>query len=181
MVRSEQDCLQRRDDMGKPTRSYTMRSMERRSKGFTLIASLLMLLLLSGISIGLMMMVNSEGKVGDADLKNNTAYHNAEGGIEQMTSDLAAMFQTVQAPRPSDICALSSHQPYISGVTWKDYQVQPASGCAAPLSNNYGQIQSGPNQGLWAQIIPVSMLATAAQAGGQEVSMMRSAQVALIP
>ena len=31
-------------------------------KGFTLIASLLILLLLSGISIGLMMMVNSEGK-----------------------------------------------------------------------------------------------------------------------
>ena len=158
-----------------------MRSTELRSKGFTLIASLLMLLLLSGISIGLMMMVNSEGKVGDADLKNNTAYHNAEGGIEQMTSDLAAMFQTVQAPRPSDICALSAHQPYIMGVTWKDYQVQPASGCTAPLTNNYGQIQSGPNQGLWAQIIPVSMLATAAQAGGQEVSMMRTAQVALIP
>jgi Tfp pilus assembly protein PilX len=158
-----------------------MRSTELRSKGFTLIASLLMLLLLSGISIGLMMMVNTEGKVGNADLKNNTAYHNAEGGIEQMTSDLAAMFQTVQAPRPSDICALSAHQPYIQGVTWKDYQVQPASGCLAPLTNNYGQIQSGPNQGLWAQIIPVSMLATAAQAGGQEVSMMRSAQVALIP
>ena len=158
-----------------------MRSTERRSKGFTLIASLLILLLLSGISIGLMMMVNSEGKVGDADLKNNTAYHNAEGGIEQMTSDLAAMFQSVQAPQPADICALSAHQPYIAGVTWKDYQVQPASGCTAPLTNNYGQIQSGPNQGLWAQIIPVSMLATAAQAGGQEVSMMRSAQVALIP
>ena len=77
-----------------------MRITERRSKGFTLIASLLILLLLSGISIGLMMMVNSEGKVGDADLKNNTAYHNAEGGIEQMTSDLAAMFQSVRRRSP---------------------------------------------------------------------------------
>src|SRR6266853_5330236 len=102
--------------------SYEMKSARLHTKGFTLIASLLILLLLSGISIGLMMMVNSEGKVGDADLKNNTAYHNAEGGIEQMTSDLAAMFQSVQAPQPADICALSAHQPYIVGVTWKDYQ-----------------------------------------------------------
>jgi Tfp pilus assembly protein PilX len=158
-----------------------MKSTRLRSRGFTLIASMLMMLLLSGIAIGLMMMVNTEGKVGSADLQNNAAYHSAEGGIEQMTSDLAAMFKTVQAPNPSDICALSTHQPYINGVTWKDYQVQPASGCTAPLTNNYGQISSGPNQGLWAQIIPVSMLATAAQAGGQEVSMMRTAQVALIP
>src|SRR6267142_2708000 len=120
MVRN--DRIAGEDDMGTLTRSYTMRSTEKRSQGFTLIASLLMLLLLSGISIGLMMMVNTEGKVGNADLKNNTAYHNAEGGIEQMTSDLANMFQTMQAPKASDICALSSRQPYLTGVTWKDYQ-----------------------------------------------------------
>src|SRR5262249_8178892 len=88
--------------------------------------------------------------------------------------------------QPSDICALSSHQPSIANVTWKDYQVQPARTdglppCTTTLQKNYGQIQGGPNQGLWAQIIPVSMLATAAQPGAQEVSMMRAAQVALIP
>jgi hypothetical protein len=142
---------------------------------------LLLLLLLSGIAIGLMMMVTTEGKVGGVDLQNNVAYHNAEGGVEKMTSDLAGAFRSAQSPKPSDICALSNLQPNIVGVTWKDYQVQPASGCTAALANNYGQIQSGPNQGLWAQIIPVTMLATAAQAGGQEVSMMRTAQVALIP
>jgi Tfp pilus assembly protein PilX len=158
-----------------------MRSTRLHSRGFTLIATLLMLLLLSGIAIGLMMMVNGEGRVGAVDLQNNVAYHNAEGAVEKMTSDLAATFKSVQSPQPSDICALSSLQPNIPGVTWKDYQVQPASGCSAPLSNNYGQIQSGPNQGLWAQIIPVTMTATAAQSGGQEVSMMRTAQVALIP
>src|SRR2546423_9498867 len=167
--------------MGRPMRSYTMRSARLRSRGFTLIATLLLLLLLSGIAIGLMMMVTAEGKVGGVDLQNNVAYHNAEGAVEKMTSDLAGAFRSAQSPKPSDICALSALQPYITGVTWKDYQIQPASGCSAPLSNNYGQIQSGPNQGLWSQIIPVTMLATAAQAGGQEVSMMRNAQVALIP
>ena len=46
--------------------SYAMKSARLHAKGFTLIASLLLLLLLSGISIGLMMMVNTEGKVGGA-------------------------------------------------------------------------------------------------------------------
>src|ERR1035441_415016 len=66
------------------------------TRGFTLIASLLMMLLLSGIAIGLMMMVNTEGKVGGSDLQNNQAFHAAEGGIEKMYSDLTAVFQNAQ-------------------------------------------------------------------------------------
>ena len=45
------------------TGSYVMKSARVHAKGFTLIASLLMLLLLSGIAIALMMSVNTEGKV----------------------------------------------------------------------------------------------------------------------
>ena len=60
-------------------RTYGTKTKRQRSQGFTLIASLLMMLLLSGIAIGLMMMVNTEGKVGGTDLQNNLAYHAAEG------------------------------------------------------------------------------------------------------
>jgi len=161
-----------------------MKSARVQTKGFTLIASLLMLLLLSGIAIGLMMMVNTEGRVGGTDLQNNAAYHSAEGGIEKMTADLAATFQNALAPTASQICNLSTMQPTMAGVTWKDYTVTPGpvgQTCPATLTAQFGQISSGPNQGLWAQIIPVNMLATAAEPGGQEVSMTRSAQVALIP
>jgi len=163
------------------TENYSMKSATLHAKGFTLIASLLLLLLLSGIAIGLMMMVTTEGKVGGTDLQNNAAYHIAEGGIEKMTSDLAATFQNAQSPTATQICNLSTLQPTMAGVTWKDYSVAPGSGCSGALAAQFGQISSGPNQGLWAQIIPVNMLATAAEPGGQEVSMTRSAQVALIP
>src|ERR1700724_1608226 len=95
------------------------------AKGFTLIASFLLLLLLSGIAIGLMMMVNTEGRVGGTDLQNNAAYHSAEGGIEKMTADLAATFQNAQSPTATQICNLSTMQPTIAGVTWKDYTVTP--------------------------------------------------------
>ena len=161
--------------------SYKIKSTRRHAKGFTLIASLLLLLLLSGMAIGLMMMVNTEGKVGGTDLQNNVAFHSAEGGIEKMASDLSAVFHNAQAPSASEICGVSSLQPSMVGVTWKAYTVSPASGCTGTLTAHWGQISSGPNQGLWAQIIPVSMLATAALTGGQEVSMVRNAQVALIP
>src|ERR1700683_3618212 len=79
----------------------------RYSKGFTLIASLLMLLLLSGIAIGLLMMANTESKVGGTDLQNNIAYHAGEGGLEKMYSDLSAVFQNAQSPTTSQICAVS--------------------------------------------------------------------------
>jgi hypothetical protein len=161
-----------------------MKNARLHTKGFTLIASLMMLLLLSGIAIGLMMMVNTEGKVGGTDLQNDMAFHAAEGGIETMYSNLAQVFQTALAPKPAQICAVglpTTNGPAMMGVTWKDYSVTPASGCSGALTANWGEIQSGPNQGLWAQIIPVNMLATAALMGGQEVTMSRTAQVALIP
>jgi len=170
--------------MGSDTMESYRKTAKPRSKGFTLVASLMMLLLLSGIAIGLMMMVTTESKVGGTDLQNNIAFHAADGGIEKMASDLSATFQNAQSPSTSQICGLSatSYQPSMVGVTWTQYSVQPASGCTInPPTHNWGQITGGPNQGLWAQIIPINMLTTAALPGGQEVSMTRGAQVALIP
>jgi len=164
-----------------------MKSARLHTKGFTLIASLLLLLLLSGIAIGLMMMVNTEGKVGGTDMRNNTAFHAAEGGIETMYSNLAAVFQNSMAPTAAQICAVSSTQPVMPGFTWTQYSVMPgtttSTTCPSTLTATWGQITgNGPNAGLWAQIIPVNMLATASSTtGGQEVSMVRQAQVALIP
>jgi Tfp pilus assembly protein PilX len=75
--------------------NYNMDSTNLRSKGFTLIATLLLLLLLSGIAIGMLMMVSTEAKVGTQDVQNNTTFHAAEGAIEKMTSDLAGTFQNI--------------------------------------------------------------------------------------
>ncbi len=42
----------------------------------------MLLLIMSGIAIGLLMMVTTEAKVGSQDTQNNLAFHAAEGGIE---------------------------------------------------------------------------------------------------
>jgi len=171
----------------KNTRAQTnlARGGKKQSGGFTLIASLLMLLLLSGIAIGLLMMANTESKVGGTDLQNNIAYHAAEGGIEKMYSDLTAVFQNAQAPTTSEICAVSNTPPSMVGVNWSLYTVAPGSGCGsgAPTTPTayWNTLSAGPEAGLYAQVIPVNMQATASMFGGQEVNMTRSAQVALIP
>jgi Tfp pilus assembly protein PilX len=152
------------------------------SRGFTLIASLLLLLLMSGFALGLLMMVNTEQRVGGFDLNNSYAYHATEGAIEKMTSDLASTFKNVQSPTAGQICALSSNYPtWDATVTYPAYNVSPVSGCAAPLTTVWGPIQSGPDAGLYAQIIPVTMNATAQRGTGETVSMTRTAEVALIP
>ena len=175
------------------TKNGSTNGANRRSRGFTLVASLLMLLLLSGIAIGLMMMVNTEGKVGGTDLQNNLAFHAAEGGMEKMYADLSSVFQSTQSPTAAQICGVSgpplgsaANEPSMIGVSWTQYQVMPGTTqqatCPTTLTSVWGQISgNGPDAGLWAQVIPINLLVTAAYPGGQEVSMTRTAQVALIP
>ena len=163
------------------------------SRGFTLIASLLLTLLLSGFAIALLMTVNTEQRSGGADLSNNYVYRAAEGGIEKMTSDLANTFENIQAPTAAQICAVSNNPPTWDPTitfTGQDgaYNVTPvnpgaADPCTAALNPVWGPIQSGPDAGLYAQIIPVTMNVTAQRILGntETVSMTRTAEVALIP
>lgn len=158
------------------------------SRGFTLIASLLLMLLLSGFAVALLMMVNTEQKVGAADLSNNYTYRSTEGAMEKMTSDLANTFKSIQAPNSGEICALSANAPtWDTTVTYPVYNVSPVNPavpnpCLAALPPPvWGPIQSGPDAGLYAQIIPVTLNAEAQRFNGETVSMTRTAEVALIP
>jgi hypothetical protein len=147
---------------------------------------LLLLLLLSGIAIGMLMMVSTEGKVGTHDVQNNTTFHAAEGAIEKMTSDLANTFQNIESPTVSQITGLSSLQPANTlALSYPVYTLTPATtvnanGQTVPLSS-FGQIASGPYQGLSAELLPVTLQATAQGPLGDEVNMSRTVQVALIP
>lgn len=153
------------------------------SRGFTLIASLLLLMLLSGVAIGLLMMVNTEASVGSNDVENSLAYRSAEGAIEQMTSNIATTFQNIQAPQPSDITGLAALKPTIPGITFPSggYTLTPRTKADGSLAVNYGQVHSGSNAGLYAQILPIDLAVTAERPFGDQVRMLRTVEVALIP
>src|SRR5579863_3558821 len=160
----------------------------RKTRGFTLIATLMLLLIMSGIAIGLLMIVNTEGKVGNQDTQNNLAFHAAEGGIEHMTSDLANMFQNIESPKATDITSLSTDAPPSTAfMSYPVYSLTPATNANGSLATNWGQIASGTYQGLFAQLLPVNLqvTATTSLAGlgtvGDEVNMSRTIEVALIP
>ncbi len=159
-----------------------MHSAKVGSRGFTLIASLMLLLILSGISIGLLMMVNTETQVGSQDEKNNMSFHAAEGGIEHMTSDLATLFQNIQAPTVSAIEGLSSLAPTNTAfMSYPVYSLTPTTNPDGSLATAFGQIATGPYQGLYAQILPISLQVTAIGPLGDEVNMSRTVEVALVP
>ncbi len=165
-----------------------MHSSKHGSRGFTLIASLMLLLIMSGVAIGLLMMVNTEGKVGGQDTQNALAFHAAEGGIEHMTSDLAGMFQSIESPTASQIQALNvDAPPNTAYMSYPVYTLTPATNPDGSLATNFGQIATGPYQGLYASILPVTLqvTATTSLAGlgtvGDEVNMTRTVEVALVP
>jgi hypothetical protein len=162
-----------------------MKGTKSGSRGFTLIASLLLLLLMSGISIGLLMMVQTEGRAGGNDVENSLAYRGAEGAIENMTSSLAATFQNIQSPQASDITSLSSLAPTIPGISFPavagGYSLTPRTNPDGSLKTAYGLISSGSNQGLYAQILPIDLSVIAQRPMGDQVHMLRTVEVALIP
>ena len=160
-----------------------MRSIKGRSRGFTLIASLLVLALLSGIAISLLFMVQGAGQVGNNDLETNRAYYGAESGMELLTANLAALYQQSQAPTPAQLTALGNNPPtsamigsmnYQESVTWiPDANGNPKASTSV--------ISSGTNAGLTAEIIPLTLKVSATRPGGASVNMTRGVEVALIP
>lgn len=57
------------------------------SRGFTLIAAMLMTILLSGVAVGVLYMVSNEARMGGNDLEGNQAYYGAQAGIENLLPD----------------------------------------------------------------------------------------------
>ena len=75
------------------------------SRGFTLIAALLLTLLLSALAVGLLYTVTDEQRMSGNDLEGNIAYYGAESGIENLTAQLSLLYQSSQTPTAAAITA----------------------------------------------------------------------------
>jgi Tfp pilus assembly protein PilX len=115
------------------------------ARGFTLIASLMLLLIMSGVAIGLLMMVNTEGKVGSQDTQNTVAFHAAEGAIEHMTSDLYGLYQSMLSPSAAQIAALNADAPpNTPTMLYENYTLTAPTNVDGSVKSNPGQVKSGP-------------------------------------
>ncbi|MGE5082902.1 MAG: PilX N-terminal domain-containing pilus assembly protein [Acidobacteriota bacterium] len=160
-----------------------MRQAKNNGQGFTLIAALIILVLLSGVAAGLMFMVSNEARMGGNDLENNLAYYGAESGMEKLTADLSQLYTQSQSPSNAQIQNLINFPPdaaMVSGMTYNEKITYPFDANGNPASS-WNTISSGSNQGLGAQIIPMSMQVIATRPSGASVNITRKVEVALIP
>lgn len=164
-----------------------MSRRNRQSQGFTLIASMLLLALLSSIAIGLMFLANGSGHIGNNDLEANVAYYGAESGMEKLTTDLLALYQAKLSPTSTDLnnlaAASAPSSALVGNMTYKESAAwtNPAPGPSGLPQISTSIIGAGPYAGLNAQMIPITLQVSAIRPSGAAVNMTRGIQVALIP
>ena len=152
------------------------------SKGFALVAATLLVLLLAGLLIGVIDQVNTETNLVATDLESTKTFYAAEASMEKMMADLSALYASRLAPTAADIQALSdsSYQPVIPNTSYPNYQYIVPNVDGEPISETRS-ISAGPNEGLLAHIVPLTLTVTARGVRGSEVKMEREIEVALIP
>src|SRR5579862_2028090 len=155
-----------------------------RWKGFTLIAALLVMVLLSGVAVGLLFLVTNESRIGGNDLEENLAYYGAESGMEKLTSDLSTLYGQYQSPKNPQIQNLINFPPTTAMVGAMSYTESinvPLMADGITPQSSYNTVSSGANQGLYAQIIPMTLQVIATRPLGASVNITRQVEVALIP
>ena len=175
-----------------------------RSRGFTLIAALLLTVLLSGIAVGLLYMVGNEARMGGNDLEGNMSYYAAEAGIENETALLSQLYQTSQNPTAAQIQTVVNPSNFptnvggsnITSVTYIEPPLTwPQSDANGNPQANWDIVGAGPNQGMVANLIPFTLTVTATRnttagqvasnssmaATGASTTMTRTVEVSLLP
>jgi len=154
-------------------------------RGIALISVLLLLAMMSAMAVALFYKVNHEQRLQQADSGNTGAYYGAEAGMEKMMSDLSLLYTQKAAPNTCDIATLQATPPPQAAVgsTYPEYIITvpgAGAGCVTPPTN-VQTISSGPNSGLQAGIVRLSLQVTADAQAGTETRLLRNVEVAEIP
>jgi Tfp pilus assembly protein PilX len=159
-------------------------------RGIALVTTLLLLIMLSALAMAFVLAVNTENRMQSTDKGNTTAYYGTEAGMEKAMLDLNSLYQSMAAPTVSQIQGLSAPAtctsncpfPTIPGISYKEYSFtafpDPKTGQPRSWSST---VSAGPNQGLIANVIPITLAVTSQAPGTEEVRMLRNVEVALIP
>src|ERR1022692_4662823 len=181
-----------------------MRKSKRDSRGFTLIAALLLTVLLSAVAVGLLYMVSNEQRMGGNDLESNLAFYGAEAGMENLTAQLSQLYQSSQTPTAASIQALTAPANLPTAVTGSNITnmnyveppiTWPYSDAAGNPTGKWDIVGSGSDQGMVASLIAFNLQVTATRqsgsgqvasfsaqsATGASVNLTRTVEVALLP
>ena len=158
-----------------------MTSTSPSSKGFALIASMLLLAMLAVFSVGISYIVQNESKLSGNDMESAQAYYAAAAAMDKMVVDFNLLHAGSDVPSVSDIEALggTSYQPSFSGVTYSNYSLTVPNTSGIP-EVEVRPVSVGSLRGLLATVTPITLAATA-EAAGETVKMTRTIELSQIP
>jgi hypothetical protein len=172
-----------------------MRTLKRDESGIAIITSLLVLMLASGLMAGMYAALLADQKSHATDRDQSMAYAAAHAGLEKLTSNLGALFDTDFSPSAADISLIDDFPPTIpnfqfvspGGSTGSGYQISfnpdpgPGPNTGNPLAT-VGTITTGNWEGLQGLITPYIITVTARSAtGNSEVRLRRELQTVAVP
>src|SRR5450631_2828087 len=153
-----------------------MKQGKNSSQGFTLIAALLIMVLLSGVAVGLFYLVTNESRMGGNDLEANLAFYGAESGMEKLTADLSNLYTQYQVPTNAQLQNLINFPPtsaMVSGMNYNETITYPQSCPTCPPLSSFNTVSAGSNQGLYAEIIPMTLQVIATRPAGASINITR--------
>ncbi len=139
-----------------------MTSTSPSSKGFALIASMLLLAMLAVFSVGISYIVQNESRLSGNDMESAQAYYAAAAAMDKMVVDFNLLHAGSDVPSVSDIQALggTSYEPSFSGVTYSDYSLTVPNTSGIP-EVEVRPVSVGSLRGLLATVTPITLAATA--------------------
>ena len=171
-----------------PTKSRA-RSSER---GAALVTSILILGMLSAIAITVLAVVSKESQIAGSDLKRTQTFYAAAAGIEKMTTDFSAVFQTTSRPTATQLLGIQNAAP--PELLTEGYTMNQIIGLDVTTLNSMRLTQGitngsyprvtipgGPFNGLSASVAPYVLSSMATFTDGTEVALTRQMNNYLIP
>jgi hypothetical protein len=151
-------------------------------RGIAMVATLLVMLLVSALMVGFTAVVMSDQRFRGLDRDRTAAFYAAHAGLEKLTTDLGNLFFVTVAPTAAQLAAIqaAANQPPIPGISY--VQADGTSGYAlTKRPATFTTIASGPYQGLIALVEPYNVDVTARTSGGGEVHLAREMHAVAIP
>jgi Tfp pilus assembly protein PilX len=155
-------------------------------RGIALLTTVLLLLLMSSMLVGFIVLINSSQKLNSNNNDYGRAFYGAEAGMEKMTADLGNLFDANYSPTASQVQAITTTPPSISGINYvkgdgtSGYQITYPGYPGSPTATN-ATIKSGPYQGMTALSTPYTLTVNARTVNGAEVKLQRTTQTVGIP
>src|SRR5712692_6698398 len=139
-------------------------------RGIAMVATLLVMLLVSALMVGFTAVVMSDQRFRGLDRDRTAAFYAAHAGLEKLTTDLGNLFFVTVSPTAAQLNTLQAavNQPSLQGITF--VQADGTSGYVlSRQAATFSTIASGPYQGLIALLEPYRVDVTARTNGGGEV------------